>query len=98
MASQINSGSSSISASYDSQEGLAAKKTMPLSTQLKCALAAFVVVGIAGIVIASLGAINLFGPVGSIEFIATLAGGGALVLIGIGGGAFIICYKNKKIQ
>lgn len=75
------------------------RSATPLSNTSKCALAAFVIGGVAGIVLIALGAANLFGPIGSIGFIASIAGGGLFALISAGGLIWIAianCKHPKK--
>jgi hypothetical protein len=59
------------------------KQLQPFGFQFKCTLAACTVGGIAGAIIVILGTLNFFGPVGSIEFAASIAGGGTAVVIAI---------------
>lgn len=72
------------------------KHVQPLTSKSKCAVAAFVVGGVAGVVIVILGATNLFGSVGSVGFIASIAGGGAAVVIAAGGVIWIAISNSKR--
>jgi hypothetical protein len=67
----------------------------PLSTQSKCAIVAFVVGAVAGIVIIGLGAANIFGSIGSVGFIGSLASGG-VVTVFFGGGIVWIAIASCK--
>lgn len=71
------------------------REAKPLSTTSKCAIIAFVIGGVAGIVIIGLGAVNMFGPVGSSGFIGSVAGGGAATVLS-GGGLIWIAIANCK--
>ncbi len=67
--------------------------------KLKCAIIAFVVGGVAGIVIIGIGATNLFGSIGSTGFIASMLGGGLLTVTSAGGIMWIAianCKSQKK--
>jgi hypothetical protein len=72
------------------------KHVQPLTSKSKCAIAAFVVGGVAGVVIVILGTTNLFGPVGSIGFIASIAGGGTVAVIATGGVIWIAISNCKR--
>jgi hypothetical protein len=74
------------------------KQVQPLTSKSKCAIAAFVVGGVAGVVIIILGTTNLFGPVGSIGFIASVAGGGTVAVIATGGLIWIAISNCKQAQ
>lgn len=70
-----------------------------LNCQAKWVIAASIVSGVAGAVILILGGINLFGAVGSAGFIASMAGGGTLVCLAIGGTTWIVvtaCKAQKQ--
>jgi hypothetical protein len=69
------------------------RSTKPLDTKSKCAIIAFVVGGVAGIVIIGLGAANMFGPIGSAGFIGSVAGGG-VVTVFAGGGIIWIAISS----
>lgn len=71
------------------------RKAKSLSKKSKCALIAFVVGGIAGIVITGLGATNAFGAVDSAGFIGSLAGSGVLTVFSIGGIIWIAVANCK---
>jgi hypothetical protein len=72
--------------------------THSLSGKSKCALVAFVVGGVAGAVIIALGGLNVFGPIASVGFIASITGGVALTCTALGGMVWIaVLYcKNHK--
>lgn len=75
------------------------RSAQSLSGTSKCASAAFVLGEVAGIVLIALGAANLFGPIGSIGFIASIAGGGLVALISAGGLIWLVianCKHPKK--
>ncbi len=72
-----------------------------LSTVSKCFIVAFVVGGVAGIVIIGLGAANIFGPIGSPGCIGSIAGGGTVTVFSIGGitiGGIIVIANCKTKQ
>lgn len=71
------------------------REAKPLSNKSRCALIAFVVGGVAGIVIIGLGATNMFGAVGSTGFIGSLAGGGVLAVFSSGGIIWIAVANCK---
>lgn len=99
----VGSGDTSSRYPVPSHEGeistsngkMSAKHLSPLS---KCATVAFIVGGVAGIVVVILGAINFFGSVGSTGFIASIAGGGSVVVIGAVGLPWIIISNYKQSE
>lgn len=78
-------------------------KASPIHSKSKyLAIIACSIGEVAGIVIVALGAIYLFGPVGSVGFIASIAGGGLLVCASTAGIVWIAIYscigeKKKKL-
>jgi acetoin utilization deacetylase AcuC-like enzyme len=76
--------------------GLDSRDASALSCKSKCAIVAFIVSGVAGAAIVVLGGLNLFGSVGSVGFIASIAGGSTLILIALG--AFVICKFKPEVQ
>ena len=72
------------------------KDAKHLSPQSKCASVAFVVGGVAGIVMVVLGATNLLGPIGSTGFIGAVAGGGSLVVIAAVGLLWIVISNCRQ--
>ena len=72
------------------------KSAEHLSPRSKCASVAFVVGGVAGIVLVILGATNLFGPIGSTGFMGSVAGGGSLVVITAVGLLWIVIPNCKQ--
>src|ERR1700722_10627118 len=73
------------------------KNTQTLSAKSKYAIVAFIISGVAGIVLIALGITNMFGSIGSLGFIASTAGGGTLVCVAIGG-VLLIAVSNCKNQ
>jgi hypothetical protein len=105
MATKSNPlNSNTVSTAYSPSDGGSIKTTDgtkhvdSLTPKSKCAIVAFVVGGVAGVVIVILGAINLFGPVGSIGFLVSIAGGGAVAVIAAGGVMWIAISNCKRSQ
>jgi diadenosine tetraphosphate (Ap4A) HIT family hydrolase len=67
-----------------------------LSSKSKCALIALAIGGVAGGAIVGLGALTIFGAVGSIGFIAAMIGGGTLIFVAVGGIGFIAICSYKQ--
>ena len=67
----------------------------PLDTKSKCGIVVLAVIGAVGGAFICFGAINFFGPSGSLNFIATVTGGGVAILIAAGGITYIV-VKNRK--
>jgi hypothetical protein len=105
MASKSNSlDSAPLSATYSPSSGgtiktnEGTKQIELLTSKSKCAIAAFVVEGVAGVVIIILGTTNLFGPVGSIGFVVSIAGGGTVAIIATGGVIWIAVSNCKRAK
>lgn len=99
----VGSGDTSSLHHIPSHEGTISTATgersaKTLSTTSKCAIVAFVVGGVAGIVIIGLGATNMFGSVGSSGFIGSIAGGGAVAVFSTGGIIWIAIANCKAEQ
>ena len=67
----------------------------PLDTKSKGGIVVLAVIGAVGGAFICLGAINFFGPTGSLNFIATVTGGGVAILIAAGGITYIVVRKKK---
>jgi hypothetical protein len=72
------------------------KSIKPFTTKSTSAMGSLIAGALAGMIIGALGAINLFGPVNSTGFIVSLAIGGNITVIAIGGLLWIVIRKDKK--
>lgn len=72
------------------------KNVEVISYKSKCVNIALIVVGIASIVILSLGAASLFGTVGSLGFIISVSSGGVLLLTSLIALIIVNCRKSKN--
>ncbi len=91
MTSKANPLDSNTFAAYS-------KQAYSLTSPSKCAIAALALGTVVGVIFVSLGATNLFGSVGSLKSVVSIAGGASLTLIALGGIALIICKCKPREQ
>lgn len=72
------------------------KKVQLLTPKSKCAIAAFIIGVCVGVLIVILGTTHLFGPVGSIGYIASIAVGGTAAAIAMGGLIWTVISNCKQ--